>query len=260
MLFELGYWFVFVFLAGVLVGAGGVLYGVLHVYRRWERLQAKAELKDTPYVEPRPSEGTREHLKEQGSQQKRHRESIECVNVLMDFLFFQLRDTVRVKRQVLQLADRNLKFLMTKSGLGKICKRMKVIELNMGSEMPHLSNVEIVPPEIGTVGSSDSLQLNADFSYKGKCNLRIEADLILKRKAIISITVVELSGRGRFTFESEPHPHWTFGFFERQDQPKLDLEVEALIDNRSFSQIAHIVKGQVRVFVWTVLVCLCVCV
>ncbi|EGD73027.1 hypothetical protein PTSG_12208 [Salpingoeca rosetta] len=245
------YVYVGVFLLGLVLGSGGVLLVAFHLYKRWMAMQEKVTLKEQAYVEPRPSTGTREFLEKHPYHHAHQNdtmqpESVECLNVLFDFLFFQLRDTIRVRRHVLKLIDRNLAFLMNKSSLGNICKRMKVIDVKLGSEMPHLSDVKIVRPAVGAIGSSDVLDLDATLLYKGKFNVRIEADVIFQRKATLSITIVELRGRARFSFRSEPHPHWTFGFLEQGDEPHIDLEVEALIDNHLFRQLGSMVIYQIR--------------
>eukprot|EP01147_Barroeca_monosierra_P002836 gene2835-5674_t len=245
------YHLVLTFIAGFILGAVSVLLVAYRAYMLWQNCQPKVDVSKRPYVEPTQSKGTNRFLEQHAQDKKTQHsntpsESIECVNILADFLFMTLRDTVRVKRQALKLLDRNLSQLLNKSSLGKICKRMKVVELNLGSEMPHLSQVRVIDPTTGTIGNTDTLDLEAFLQYNGKCNIQIEADLMFNRTATVSITVVEIIGKTRFSFRTEPHPHWTFGFCEGDNEPLLDLSVEALFEKRMFQQLGNMVAYQIR--------------
>ncbi|EDQ88727.1 uncharacterized protein MONBRDRAFT_25982 [Monosiga brevicollis MX1] len=213
-------------IVGVAIGLGISAALASFAYKRFLRALQPAQVQRQPYTPPQLGPKAlrfiEKHPKPAAHQNDTlPREQMDVINLICNFIFQQLRDTINVKRQFLVIADRNFEFLLRKSPLGHFCKRLTVYDLNFGTTVPEINWISAVRPKLGTLANSDSLEVETDVSYEGKFNLTVKADL----------------------WASNPHPHWYFSFME---EPEVDLEVEAILDGRSMPQLATILKNQMH--------------
>eukprot|EP00049_Salpingoeca_infusionum_P010524 m.181867 g.181867 ORF g.181867 m.181867 type:complete len:699 (-) comp14665_c0_seq1:423-2519(-) len=259
------------FLIGYVLGLCTAVAGGFVMFQKFMKLQEVKQMKPNVYKVPRHPKGTRDFIQSQasndgasvetnpaaqasasGSNDRGEEdkdtlppESMEAINLATSFLFMHLRDTIKVKSHIHKILDRNLKILRQKTTLGALCRRMRVIQLDLGSEMLRINSCRIVKPKDGTLGKSDLVEYECDISYAGKGNVVISADMMFRSSATISITLVEIAGTIRFAFRTEPHLHWTVAFVQDKE-PTLDLQVETLLNGRSLPRLASIVANQIR--------------
>eukprot|EP00045_Choanoeca_perplexa_P007389 m.66465 g.66465 ORF g.66465 m.66465 type:complete len:699 (+) comp14056_c0_seq1:3-2099(+) len=242
------YWLIYAFSSGLLAGIGLCIVVAILAYQRWLAISTPAEREKTPFGSAKAGQSVEDFLRRHPRPQAHQndtlpREQLSTINLILLFLFQQLRDTINVKRRFLVILDRNFDYMIHRTPLGRFCKRLTVYDLNFGDTLPEFNWITAVRPKVGELGSSDHLEVELDLAYEGNFNLTIQADLIFGRTAMISVSIVKLQGVGRMGWVAADHPHWYFSFLE---EPELVLEVEAIFDGRSFPQLASIVKTQLH--------------
>eukprot|EP00056_Hartaetosiga_gracilis_P003295 m.62391 g.62391 ORF g.62391 m.62391 type:complete len:767 (-) comp11402_c0_seq35:3310-5610(-) len=236
---------------GLLCGVAGCAAVAYFYYKMFLRMSAPVTFGESAYREATPSEGTKAFLRQHPRPLPQQNdttptEQLQTLNFIADFLFIHLRDTAHIKHIVLSILDRNFEYLLTKTSLRHICRRLKVKSIDMGTQMPHIKNVRTARPSSSDLGMGYELELLADMSYEGKCNIVVEADLIFTKKGTLLITLAKLCGRMRFSLHSSPHLHWTMGFLENADPPlETDFDVEFLVGQSDFKMITNLVKKQI---------------
>lgn len=64
-----------------------------------------------------------------------------CIQLLLAYVFREVRDTVPFKRFFLKMIDRDFKALRKSSQIGKIIQRITVRTLRLGTAPPHIKTV-----------------------------------------------------------------------------------------------------------------------
>ena len=98
-------------------------------------------------------------------------------------------------------------------------------------------------PKAGQLGETRELEIAIDMVYRGSCHITLEADLVFGKTAVVSVTIVELSGKMRLALRHTPTPHYTLAFYE---EPKLQIEVESVFEGRSVHQLSSLIANQIR--------------
>eukprot|EP00051_Salpingoeca_urceolata_P015520 m.201597 g.201597 ORF g.201597 m.201597 type:complete len:380 (+) comp18424_c0_seq2:491-1630(+) len=196
--------------------------------------QLPPELKDFVRAHPRPLPHQRDEIPT---------EKCEAVNFLLSFIFKELRDTVPVRRYFLRMLTANFKRLLNTTSVGKVIKRARVQDLDLGKCMPHIGGVTVVRPKNSKFEDQQEVDLAVDVAYKGNWHLTIAADLVFNKSATVSVTVLELTGKLRLALRHFPVPHYSVSFYE---EPNLRLEVESVFEGKDVSQLNSIIANQIR--------------
>lgn len=171
------------------------------------------------------------------------KESCNALNLMFAYLFRELKDTPPVKRWFLKMLNTDFQLLQSSSVAGKLIKRITVVDLNFGSSIPVLQGVTLLRPATGELDDSHELDLALDLDYKGNFHLTVEADLMLSKTAMVSVTFQELRGCMRLAFRRHPTLHFSASFME---DPFLKLEVVSLFESRDVPQISTLISNQIR--------------
>ena len=109
--------------------------------------------------------------------------------------------------------------------------------------MPIIERATLVRPKTGEIGEGDSLEVDLDLHYTGRCNITVLAYLAFGKQATISVTVAELVGKVRLGFHHFPHQHWSYSFV---DEPEVQFEVESVFEGATVPQLSLLITNQIR--------------
>ncbi|EEB17881.1 conserved hypothetical protein [Pediculus humanus corporis] len=172
------------------------------------------------------------------------KESCVSLNLMLQFLFHELRDTEKIRLWFRKKLCIEFEELLSKSTIGKMVGNIKIVEIDLGSEFPVLNNISIQDVKVNKDYSHiDVLDLKLDVNYSGGFRLVVEANMLLGKAALISIQINELYGEGRLEFTRLPYSHWSFTFF---NEPKIELHVESYFQGRPFQQITNFISSQIK--------------
>ncbi|VDI27532.1 Hypothetical predicted protein [Mytilus galloprovincialis] len=174
--------------------------------------------------------------------QKGHKESCIALNLVIQFLFKELRDTNRVRRWVTK--KMNIEFNdMLQSTTGKLIEKITLRDFNLGPTFPVINCVAVDTVKLSEDESLEELDIMADLDYTGGFQLAIEIDLVFKKWAYLSVTVTKLKGIGRLQFTRNPYTHWSFTFYE---DPVVEFEVESKFGGRPVPQVTSLIISQIK--------------
>ncbi|XP_071125870.1 PDZ domain-containing protein 8-like [Mytilus edulis] len=174
--------------------------------------------------------------------QKGRKESCIALNLVIQFLFKELRDTNRVRRWVTK--KMNIEFNdMLQSTTGKLIEKITLRDFNLGPTFPVINCVAVDTVKLSEDESLEELDIMADLDYTGGFQLAIEIDLVFKKWAYLSVTVTKLKGIGRLQFTRNPYTHWSFTFYE---DPVVEFEVESKFGGRPVPQVTSLIISQIK--------------
>ncbi|KAL0275827.1 UNVERIFIED_CONTAM: hypothetical protein PYX00_003559 [Menopon gallinae] len=166
-----------------------------------------------------------------------------AVNLLLQFLFHELRDTEKVRKWFRRNLSWEFEQLLSSSAIGRMIANIKIREIHLGSEFPVLTNIGVQNIKTSENYSHiDTLDLKLDLSYTGNFRLVFDVSL-LGKSAYVSVAVNELYGEGRLQFSRLPYSHWSFTFY---NEPKLHLDVISQFRGRAYQQVTTLISNQIR--------------
>ncbi|KAK6620823.1 hypothetical protein RUM43_011119 [Polyplax serrata] len=172
------------------------------------------------------------------------KETCIALNLLLQFLFHELRDTEKVRLWFRKKLCLEFEELLSRSAIGKMVGNIRILEIDLGSEFPVINGVSIDDVSVNKDHSHiDTLDLKLDVNYSGGFRLVVEANMLLGKAALISIKVNELYGEGRLQFTRLPYSHWSFAFC---NEPNVQLQVESHFQGRPFHQITNFISNQIK--------------
>ncbi|XP_062554858.1 PDZ domain-containing protein 8 [Armigeres subalbatus] len=171
--------------------------------------------------------------------------TIMAINLILQFLYFELRHSNRVRKWFHRKLSLELDELISKTTTGKLFDKLSIRDLDLGSQFPEiknirLHNVELHPDE----GHIESLDVLLDLHYVGHFRLSIDADMVLGKKGSLSVKVKQVSGIARLQFTRKPYTHWSLSFV---GDPTVDLEVQSQFQGRQMqSNVTSLISNQIR--------------
>ncbi|XP_055609094.1 PDZ domain-containing protein 8 [Uranotaenia lowii] len=171
--------------------------------------------------------------------------TIMAINLIQQFLYFELRNSNRVRKWFHRKLSLELDELISKTTIGKLFDKLSIRDLDLGSQFPEiknfrLHNCELHPDE----GHIESLDVLLDLHYEGNFRLSIDADMVLCKKGFLSVKVRQVSGIARLQFTRKPYTHWSLSFI---GDPKVDLEVQSQFQGRQIqSNVSSLISNQIR--------------
>ncbi|KAL7018844.1 hypothetical protein ACKWTF_010928 [Chironomus riparius] len=170
---------------------------------------------------------------------------IKSVNLVLQFLFFELRYSNQVRKWFIRKLSLELDELLTKTTIGKFFSKLSISELDLGSQFPEIRSLELSNVELHeTEGHIESLDILMDLHYKGDFLLKIDADMVLGKKGSLSMRVKQLTGKARLQFTRKPFTHWSLSFLT---EPLIDLPIESQIQGRQMqSNLTSLISSAVK--------------
>ncbi|XP_035774734.1 PDZ domain-containing protein 8-like [Anopheles albimanus] len=171
--------------------------------------------------------------------------TIMAINLILQFLYFELRQSNRVRKWFHRKLSLELDELISKTTTGKLFDKLKIRDLDLGSQFPEIKNfrlhaVDLHPDE----GHIESLDVLLDLHYEGNFRLTIDADMVLGKKGSLALRVKQVSGLARLQFTRKPYTHWSLSFI---NDPKVELDVQSHFQGRQMqSNITSLISNQIR--------------
>ncbi|XP_053680842.1 PDZ domain-containing protein 8 [Anopheles nili] len=171
--------------------------------------------------------------------------TIMAINLILQFLYFELRQSNRVRKWFHRKLSLELDELISKTTTGKLFDKLTIRDLDLGSQFPEIKNfrlhaVDLHPDE----GHIESLDVLLDLHYEGNFRLTIDADMVLGKKGSLALRVKQVSGLARLQFTRKPYTHWSLSFI---NDPKVELDVQSHFQGRQMqSNITSLISNQIR--------------
>ncbi|KAK7862818.1 hypothetical protein R5R35_000842 [Gryllus longicercus] len=223
-------------------GAAATLAAQWYLFNRWISGQPSVSPQAKPAHEPfQLPEILAEALR---SGDVSRPESCVAVNLVLQFLFRELRHSPQVRRWLHKKLSAEFAELLTRTTTGKLFDSVTVREINLGSQLPVLHSIAVREARIDpAVGHLEQLDLNLDMHYSGGFQLAVDANMLLGKAAYLAVTVTHLSGQARLQFQRHPYTHWSFSFYS---EPRLELAVESQFQGRPLPQVTSLIISQIR--------------
>lgn len=168
-----------------------------------------------------------------------------ALNLIMQFLFHELKHTSRVRKWFYRKLSLELDELVTKTTTGKLFDKLTLKDLDLGDQFPEIKILTVHDLEIHeTEGRIENLDLQLDLKYTGNFRIAVDAVMVLGKKASLTLKVKRLSGLARLQFTRKPYTHWSLSFL---GDPELDLGIESKFQGRHMqSNISSLISNQIR--------------
>ncbi|XP_055844429.1 PDZ domain-containing protein 8 isoform X2 [Episyrphus balteatus] len=168
-----------------------------------------------------------------------------ALNLIMQFLFHELKHTSRVRKWFYRKLSLELDELVTKTTTGKLFDKLTLKDLDLGDQFPEIKILTVHDLDIHeTEGRIENLDLQLDIKYTGNFRMAVDAVMVLGKKASLTLKVKRLSGLARLQFTRKPYTHWSLSFL---GDPELDLGIESKFQGRHMqSNISSLISNQIR--------------
>ncbi|XP_078683133.1 PDZ domain-containing protein 8-like isoform X1 [Branchiostoma floridae x Branchiostoma belcheri] len=174
---------------------------------------------------------------------KKSSESCEWFNLILAFLFRELKDTGRIRRWVNKKLSVEFAELVQSKTAGRVMERIRLRDYSFGTTFPIVEKATIMDVKQSKDGMPETIDIALDVDYKGGFRLAVDVDLVFGRTAYLSVKVTKLKGRVRLQFSREPFSHWSFSFYE---EPELEFDAQSQFGSRVFPQLTSIIINQIR--------------
>ncbi|XP_071949432.1 PDZ domain-containing protein 8-like [Antedon mediterranea] len=171
-------------------------------------------------------------------------ESCNALNMLIAFLFREMKDTKAVRTWVIKKMNVEFDELLQSKTAGRLLEQIKVRDYCLGPTFPTIKKVKLckaTPREPCTV--PEEIDVAVEIEYGGGFRVTVDVDLAFGTSAYISITLKKLKGKALLQFTRIPYSHWSFSFF---DEPEIDFEVKSHFEGRTFPQLGSLIVNQLK--------------
>uniref|UniRef100_A0A1B0GJQ9 PDZ domain-containing protein 8 n=1 Tax=Lutzomyia longipalpis TaxID=7200 RepID=A0A1B0GJQ9_LUTLO len=179
------------------------------------------------------------------SSESESKNPIVAINLVLQFLFYELRHSNRVRKWFYRKLSLELDELLTKSTTGRLFDKLTIRELELGGQFPDIKSLRVNNVELHDAeGYIENLDVMLDLSYRGNFRLSIDADMVLGKKGFLSVRVKHIAGLARLQFTRKPYTHWSLSFV---GDPQVDLGIESQFQGRQMqSNVTSFISNQIR--------------
>lgn len=179
----------------------------------------------------------------EGGDWKNKKESCLALNLLLQFLFREWKDTKVMRRWFLKKISREFLDLQ-RTTTGKLLERIAIRDLQLGNNLPIIKSVTINDISLHNEKKTiEELDMAVILEYDGGFQLSVDADMVLGRTAFLSVCITKLKGKARLQLTRYPFTHWSISFY---NEPYVDFAVESQFQGRHLSQITSLITTQIR--------------
>ncbi|KAK9712548.1 Peptidase family M50 [Popillia japonica] len=171
--------------------------------------------------------------------------SSTSISLMLQFLFHELRHSQPIKRWLYKKLTLEFDELLTKTTIGKFFEAVKIRDMNLGTQFPHIKNICLEDIKLDKVdGHIDTLNISVNLDYTGNFLLSVDAKMKFGKTAYLSIKVKKINGSARLQFTRVPYTHWSFSFY---NEPLMELAVESHFQGRQLqSNITNLIVNQIK--------------
>ncbi|CAH1777600.1 unnamed protein product [Owenia fusiformis] len=171
-------------------------------------------------------------------------ETCLALNLLIQFLFQELKDTNKTRRWVTEKLNIEFAELLTQTTTGKLLDNISVRDFSLGDAFPIIKGGTIKPCHSNdNYKTLEEVNIEVEIDYDGGFQIGVDVDLVFGKTAFLSVKVKKLQGTARLQFTRQPFSHWSFSFYQ---EPLLELDVESQFEGRPLPQITSLIVNQIR--------------
>ncbi|XP_064481658.1 PDZ domain-containing protein 8-like isoform X2 [Ornithodoros turicata] len=180
----------------------------------------------------------------QSSNWKKQRQTVIVMNLIMQCIFREWKDSITLRRVVLSKLNKEFADMVQRGAAGKLLEKIQLRELDFGTDFLTITRVAVENVTLhDTWKTIEELDVFLALEYAGGFTLAVDADLIIGGQVSLSVKITHLSGKARLQFSRKPYSHWSFAFYE---EPKVEISIESSIQGQNFPQIPNIIMSQIR--------------
>ena len=166
------------------------------------------------------------------------------LNVVMLFMFQELREDTKIRAQVLSRINSEISDVLTSKLKSRIIKTLSVHNFSAGTSPPKISNIYISKLKMcEETKLFRKLHISVDVDYKGCGKLALQATTFMGKNMYISVEVTRLVGKLIFIFNREPQTHWGFCF---DTEPEVEFNVISAFQKRSLPKLTNVVTSVLK--------------
>uniref|UniRef100_A0A1B0DPI2 Uncharacterized protein n=1 Tax=Phlebotomus papatasi TaxID=29031 RepID=A0A1B0DPI2_PHLPP len=220
------------------IGAVLMLLGQYYVFMRFVETPEETDEKTSTTEKFELPDSVLSSIKNSESESKN---PIVAINLVLQFLFYELRHSNRVRKWFYRKLSLELDELLTKSTTGRFFDKLTIRELELGGQFPDIKSLRVNNVELhDDDGHIENLDVMLDLSYRGNFRLAIDADMVLGKKGFLSVRVRHVSGLARLQFTRKPYTHWSLSFI---GEPQVDLGIESQFQGRQMQSNINRLKS-----------------
>lgn len=179
-----------------------------------------------------------------GEEGYQRRETCVALNLLLQFFFQEMQYENNIIRWLTNKLNLEFNELLKHRALSKIIGSMKVRDLQLGSNFPIIKAV--TPQHVELDSSTSTLNMvdvAVEMEYNGGIQLTVDAESRFAKSTMVTIKVINLSGKARLQFSRYPFTHWSFSFYE---EPEANFEVKSNLLGRHIPRFSNIIVSRLR--------------
>ncbi|KAL3117951.1 hypothetical protein niasHT_005194 [Heterodera trifolii] len=173
-------------------------------------------------------------------------ESCSSLSLLLHFLFQEHKDTRQFRRWFYKKLQLELNDVTARSSTaGRIIHGIQIRDLEAGMNSPVVNNVRVESFQLSEDDPDlfEELVLLLDVDYRGGFQMSVDANMAFGKFAQLSVKLLQLNGRARFSIRRQPFAHWSFSFVEA---PQMDLKVDSQFQGRSLRHLIPLINSAFR--------------
>ncbi|GJQ73115.1 hypothetical protein Trydic_g1744 [Trypoxylus dichotomus] len=213
-------------------------YVLLKYFNKNPVVEAPKKINEEAYTLP-------EGLKQEIENSEKGSDGSTSISLMLQFLFHELRHSQSVKRWLYKKLTMEFDELLTKTTIGKFFEAVKIRDMNLGTQFPHIKNINLEDIKLDKDnGHIDTLNISINLDYTGNFLLSVDAKMKFGKTAYLSIKVKKINGSARLQFTRVPYTHWSFSFYS---EPLMELAVESHFQGRQLqSNITNLIVNQIK--------------
>ncbi|KRY60235.1 PDZ domain-containing protein 8, partial [Trichinella britovi] len=178
------------------------------------------------------------------SENLKKKETCTSLNILLQFLFQELKDSKRLRRWILKKLRLEFNDLLSQFAVSKVLRDIRIVRLDIGSQFPliksaHVGHVQLSENE----DYFEDVEIVLDVDYFGGFDISLNFVTIIDSDACLSVKIPRISGELRIRFSKKPFTHWSFAFTE---EPRINFDIDSKLLKRSLPQVVPLIITQFR--------------
>lgn len=163
------------------------------------------------------------------------------LNVIMLFLFQELRSDSNVRAQVLSRLNIEISEILDSKFNYRIIKTLCVHNFSIGTSPPKITNIQISKLKMcNETKLFRKLHISVDLEYNGCGKLALQATTFLGKNVYLSVEVSKLVGKLIIIFNRDPQTHWGFCF---DTEPDVEFNIISSFQRRRLPKFTKVVTS-----------------
>ncbi|KRZ27848.1 PDZ domain-containing protein 8 [Trichinella pseudospiralis] len=178
------------------------------------------------------------------SENLKKKETCISLNILLQFLFQELKDSKRLRRWILKKLRLEFNDLLSQFAVSKVLRDIRIVRLDIGSQFPLIKSAHVGQVQLSeNEDYFEDVEIVLDVDYFGGFDISLNFVTIIDSDACLSVKIPRISGELRIRFSRKPFTHWSFAFTE---EPRINFDIDSKLLKRSLPQVVPLIITQFR--------------